>query len=52
MTRLERYESGQVKEMYKDGFIAEPLVTYYRYYLVYQAYKAKGLSNNKSYRFE
>ncbi len=51
MTRLERYESGQVKEMYKDGFIAEPLVTYYRYYQVYQAYKAKGLSNNKSYQY-
>ena len=51
MTRLEYYETGVIKTLFKIGFIAEPLVTYYRYYLVYQAYKSKGLSNNKSYTY-
>ena len=51
MTRLEYYETGVIKTLFKIGFIAEPLVTYYRYYQVYQAYKSKGLSNNKSYQY-
>jgi hypothetical protein len=51
MTLLEYYENGIIKDLYKKGMISLNLVTYYRYYLVYQAYKAKGLSNNKSYTY-
>jgi len=51
MTLLEYFESGIIKELYLKGAVSVNFVTYHRYYKVYEAYKKKGLSNNKSYQF-
>jgi len=50
MTLLEYHEKGIIKELFKKGIISINHITYFRYYEVYQAYKSKGLSNNKSYQ--
>jgi anaerobic selenocysteine-containing dehydrogenase len=49
-TLLEHFESGIIKELFVKGAINVNFMTYHRYYQVYQSYKKKGLSNNKSYQ--
>ena len=51
MTVLEYFEKGIMKDLLDKGFVSLNLYTYYRYYLVWKAYKAKGLSNNKAYTY-
>jgi len=51
MTALEYHEKGFIKDLFKKGFISINHITYFRYYEVYQAYKTKGFSNNKSYMY-
>jgi hypothetical protein len=51
MTLLEHFKAGHIKELYIKGAISVNFMTYFRYYEVYQAYKKKGHSNNKSYQF-
>ncbi len=51
MTILEYFENGTMKELFNKGAISINIYTYHRYFLVYQAYKKKGMSNNKAYQF-
>lgn len=51
MTLLEYYHKGIVKDFFDKGVISINVYTYFRYYEVYQAYKDKGHSNNKSYEY-
>ena len=51
MTLLEYHDAGIIKELFKKGIISINHITYFRYYQVFEAYRAKGLSRNKSYDY-
>lgn len=47
---LELFDNGTMKALLDRGWISIDTYTYHRYHKVYQAYKSKGLSNNKAYQ--
>lgn len=49
MSIRKHYENGTMKEIFKSGGISINVMTYGRYNQVFEAYRAKGLSKNKSY---
>ena len=49
MTLLEHYKKGYIKELFIKGAINVNFMTYFRYNEVFEAHRAKGLSNNKAY---
>jgi len=51
MTILDYFENGTMRDLFNKGAISINIFTYHRYYQVYQAYKEKGFSNNKSYTY-
>jgi hypothetical protein len=50
MTLIEHYQKGYIKELYMKGAINVNFMTYFRYHEVWEAYRAKGNSNNKAYQ--